>query len=145
MSTHLKEKLEKISELLERLAIESSKGIPIIVEGPKDVDTLRKLAFSGEIIPAKTRKSILEVSTEIENFDSEEVILLMDFDRRGKELTSRLTKYLEQTTTKPNTFYWREMQSLLSHDIKDIESILPYLHTLKRKIGDSQTIIEANL
>ena len=142
MSTRLKEKLERISELLERLALQSAKGIPIIVEGPNDEKTLRTLALSGEIIAAKTRKSFLAIATEIERLNVEEVILLLDFDRRGKEWTKRLTQYLEQTRTKPNTFFWTELHSLVGREVKDIEGILPFIFTLKKKSGNSQTIIE---
>ena len=145
MSTHLKEKIEKAEELLERLAFQSAKGIPIIVEGQNDIATLRKLALNGDIIAAKTRKSFLTLATEIEKLDTEEVILLMDFDRRGREWTKRLTQYLERTKVKPNTFYWQELRNLVSRDVKDVESLLPYLHTLKKKSGDSQTIIEGKL
>ena len=145
MSTRLKEKIEKIEELLERLALQSAKGIPIIVEGQNDVKVLRKLALCGDIIAAKTRKSFLALVTEIEKLDAEEVILLMDFDRRGKEWTNRLTQHLEQTKVKPNTFFWQELHNFVSHDIKDIEGLLPYLYTLKKKSGNSQTIIESKL
>ncbi|MCK4478563.1 toprim domain-containing protein [Candidatus Bathyarchaeota archaeon] len=145
MSTRLKEKIERIEELLERLALQSAKGIPIIVEGRNDIDVLRKLAFCGNIIAAKTRKSFLALVTEIEKLDIEEVVLLMDFDRRGKEWTKRLTRYLEQTKIKPNVFFWQELRNLISHDIKDIEGLLPYLQTLRKKIGNSQTIIERKL
>ncbi len=137
MSTRLKEKMEKIEELLERLALQSAKGIPIIVEGQNDVNVLRKLALCGDIIAAKKRKSFLALVTEIEKLDVEEVILLMDFDRRGKEWTKRLTQYLEQTNVRPNVFFWQELYNLISHDIKDIEGLLPYLQTLKKKSGDS--------
>jgi len=142
LSTRLKEKIERIEELLERLALQSAKGIPIIVEGQNDIDVLRKLAFCGDIIAAKTRKSFLALVTEIETLDIEEVVLLMDFDRRGKEWTKRLTRYLEQTKVKPNAFFWQELRNLVSHNIKDIEGLLPFLQTLRKKIGNSQTIIE---
>lgn len=143
MSTHQKEKIEKIEELLERLAIQSAKDIPIVVEGQRDIDVLRKLALDGQIIAAKTRKSFLALVAEIEKLDSEEVILLMDFDRRGTEWTKRLTQYLEQTKVKPNTFFWQELRNLVGHDVKDIEGLLPYLHTLIKRSGNSQTIIES--
>ncbi len=141
----MKEKIEKIEELLERLAVQSAKGIPIIVEGQNDVNTLRKLAISGDMIAAKTRKSFLALVTEIEKLDTEEVILLMDFDRRGREWTKRLTQHLQQTRVKPNIFFWKELRNLVSHDAKDVESLLPYLYTLKKKSGNSQTIIERKL
>jgi 2,5-diamino-6-(ribosylamino)-4(3H)-pyrimidinone 5'-phosphate reductase len=145
LSTHLKEKTEKVEEILERMAVQSAKGIPIIVEGKKDIETLRRLAFNGNIIAAKTRKSFLALAAEIEHLDSEEVVLLLDFDRRGKEWTRRLTQYLERSTVKPNTFFWNELQSLVSNDVKDVEGILAYLLTLRNKSGESQTIIESKL
>jgi len=145
LSTHLIEKIEKIEKLLERLAIQSAKGIPIVVEGQNDINVLRKLALRGEIIAAKTRKSFLALVTEIEKLDIEEVILLMDFDRRGKEWTKRLTQYLEQTRIKPNIFFWQELRNLMSHDVKDIEGLLPYLQTLRKNTGNSQTIIGREL
>ncbi len=145
MSTHLKEKLEKIEELLERLAAHSAKGIPIVVEGKKDVDALRRLAFNGDIIAAKTRKSFLALATEIERLDSDEVLLLMDFDRRGKEWTKRLTEYLERSAVKPNAFFWHELQELVGNEVNEVEGLLPYLQTLRSKSGKSQTIIESKL
>ena len=142
MSKRLKEKIEKIEELLDRIAVQSAKETPIIVEGQKDVDTLRKLAISGQVIAAKTRKSFLALATGIEKLDVDEVILLMDFDRRGREWTKRLVQYLERTRIKPNTFFWEELRKWVAHDVKDVEGLLPYLATLKRKTGNSQTIIE---
>lgn len=145
MSTRLKERIEKVEEILERLALRSARSTPIIVEGRNDVNTLRKLALSGDIIAAKTRKSFLALVTDIEKLGTEEVILLMDFDRRGKEWTKRLTNHLEKTKVKPNVFFWKELRNLISKDVKDIEGLLPYLHTLKKKSVNSQTIIERRL
>jgi 2,5-diamino-6-(ribosylamino)-4(3H)-pyrimidinone 5'-phosphate reductase len=142
LSTRLKEKIRKIEELLERLAIQSSKGTTIIVEGQNDIKALRRLALGGSMIAAKTRKSFLALATEIEQQNTDEVILLLDFDRRGEEWTRRLTRYLEQTKVKPNTFFWMELRNLVRRDIKDVEGLLPYLSTLRKKSGDSQTIIE---
>jgi 2,5-diamino-6-(ribosylamino)-4(3H)-pyrimidinone 5'-phosphate reductase len=142
LSKRLTDKIEKIEEILERIALQSTKETPIIVEGQTDVDTLRKLAISGQLIAAKTRKSFLALVTEVEKLDVEEVILLMDFDRRGREWTKRLVQYLERTRIKPNTFFWEELRKRVGRDVKDIEGLLSYLHTLKKKTGNSQTIIE---
>jgi 5S rRNA maturation endonuclease (ribonuclease M5) len=142
LSKRLKDRIEKIEDILERIALQSAKETPIIVEGQTDVDTLRKLAISGQLIAAKTRKSFLALVTEVEKLDVEEVILLMDFDRRGREWTKRLVQYLERTRVKPNTFFWEELRKWVGRDVRDIEGLLSYLHTLKKKTGNSQTIIE---
>lgn len=138
MSNKLREKVENILQLLDRLAAVSDKGIPIIVEGRKDVDTLRKLDIGGNIVMAKTYgKSLLDVVDEISERKLTEVILLMDFDRRGKELIKRLTKHLEKTKIKPNLFFWRTLLNFVGRDVKDIEGLASYMQTLQEKIGNS--------
>lgn len=141
LSTHLKEKEEKILQALERLAKESAKGIPIIVEGKKDVEALRALAIEGRIIEAKTSgKSILDVISELEEYGSREVILLLDFDRRGREWTKRLKQHLEKMQIKPNIFFWKKLLNTVSREVKDIEGLASYITTLHKKAGSLKNI-----
>ncbi|MDI6847998.1 MAG: toprim domain-containing protein [Candidatus Bathyarchaeia archaeon] len=136
MSTRLKQKEEKILQILERLTQETAKGTPIIVEGKKDIETLKTLAVKGKIISAKTGgKSFLDVISEIEKSKAREVILLLDFDRRGKEWTKRLKQNLEKTKIKPNLTFWTKLSKLVGKDVKDIESLATYMETLKRRIS----------
>jgi len=127
--------LEKILELLQRLATESAKGIPIIVEGSNDERALRELCISGEIIAAKTFKSFIHLISEIEKRKQKEVILLMDFDRRGREWTKRLVQSLERMRIKPNLLYWNGLLAFAGREIKDIEGLASYMKTLKKKAG----------
>jgi 5S rRNA maturation endonuclease (ribonuclease M5) len=86
LSARLKEKEEKILQILEVLAEESAKGKPIVVEGKKDVAALRASGVAGTVLTVKTGgKSFLDAVSEIEKMDVPEVILFLDFDRRGKE------------------------------------------------------------
>lgn len=134
MSTHLKDKQERILQILERLAQESAKGTPILVEGRRDIETLRKLTITGKIITTKTSgKSFLDVISEVKNQAAKEVILLMDFDRRGKEWTKKLKQHLEKMRIKPNTSFWRKLLNLTGHEMKDIEGLSGYMETLERK------------
>ncbi len=137
LSTSLKRRVEKVLQLLDRLARESAKGTPIIVEGRKDVNTLRDLAIKGDIISAKTSgRSFLDVLCEVEKRSKHEVILLMDFDRRGKELTKKLGTHFEKMRIKPNLFFWRGLLSLVGRDVRDIEGLATYLENLKKKCGN---------
>ncbi|PIU59886.1 hypothetical protein COS86_01835 [Candidatus Bathyarchaeota archaeon CG07_land_8_20_14_0_80_47_9] len=134
MSTHLKEKEEKIQQLLERLIEESARGTPIIVEGKKDVETLRALGVQGTIVSAKTGgKSRLDVISEVEIARPREVILLLDFDRQGKEWSKILKERLERARIRPNLKFWKELQGLVSKEVKDIEGLTSYIETLKKK------------
>lgn len=134
LSTHLKEKEEKILQTLEWLAQESAQGISIIVEGKKDVETLRALAIEGKIIAAKTNgKSLLDIVSDVEECGASEVILLLDFDRRGREWTKHFKQHLEKTQMKPNIVYWKKLRGLVGREVKDIEGLASYMETLKRK------------
>jgi 5S rRNA maturation endonuclease (ribonuclease M5) len=145
--TRLKEKEEKIQHILEGLAVESDRGTPIIVEGKKDVGTLRALALEGTIIPAKSGgKSLLDVISEVEKGRPKEVILLLDFDRRGKELTTQLREHLEKTGITPNTTFWRALFSVVGREIRDIESLIAYVETLKnRMLRHANPVLRRNL
>jgi 2,5-diamino-6-(ribosylamino)-4(3H)-pyrimidinone 5'-phosphate reductase len=136
MSASLERRLEKIQHLLDNLVAELSRGTPLIVEGQKDVETLKRLEVMGDIISAKTSgKGFLDVIREVEKRGKSEVILLMDFDKRGREWTKRLARNLESMKIKPNLVFWKELSSLVGRDVKDIEGLSTYLETLKRRIG----------
>ena len=135
MSTRLKDKKEKLLKILESLAEESKNGIPIIVEGKKDVNTLRKLGIKGIIITIKTKgKSFLNLISEIKQLEASKVILLLDFDKRGKEGTKCFQQNLEHNKIKYNLTYWRELIALTSKEIQYIESLDAYLFNLDKKL-----------
>lgn len=134
MSTRLKEKQEKIQQILSKLADASAKGNPVVVEGKKDEQALRELGVCGLVLTVKTGgKSFLEATGEIENLHVQEVVLLLDFDRRGKEGTLRLKQDLERLKIKVNTRFWAELEALVGRDIHCIESLPSYLITLEQK------------
>ncbi len=134
MSTHLKDKLEKIEQVLTKLIEESEKGNLIVVEGKKDVQALQDLGVSGAILTVKTGgKSFHEAFQEIERLEAEEVILLLDFDRRGKEGIQRLQQDLERANIKSDLGFWRELRGLVGREISCIESLPSYLVTIREK------------
>ncbi|MGC8999111.1 MAG: toprim domain-containing protein [Candidatus Bathyarchaeia archaeon] len=138
MSTRLKEKEEQILQLLEQLTEENRSGKPIIVEGQKDAETLKELGINAQIIFAKKGgKSLLNVISEIEGAKIGEVIMLLDFDRRGRELTEKLRRHIEKAGIKANMHYWLRLHSLVGREVKDVEGLAKYMKTLKSKSGDS--------
>jgi 2,5-diamino-6-(ribosylamino)-4(3H)-pyrimidinone 5'-phosphate reductase len=134
LSTHLQQKLEEIQRVLECLIEESLRGTPMIVEGKKDVLVLRELGVTGKIFSAKTAgKSRLDVMLEIEQSGHREIILLLDFDRRGKEWTEKLRQDLERTKIKPNLTFWNRLFGIAGKELKDVEGLVAYLQTLTKK------------
>lgn len=134
LSTHLKDRLEKIEQVLARLEEASAKGKPIVVEGKKDAQALAELGIKDTIFSVKTAgKSFLEATAEIEASGAREVILLLDFDRRGKEGTRRMQQDLERVKIKVNVRFWRDLKGLVGHEVQCIESLPSYLATVQQK------------
>ena len=134
MSTHRKEKVEKIQQLIEQLVEESANGKPIVVEGKKDAQALQELGVSGPILTVKTGgKSFLEAASQIEKLGAREVILLLDLDRRGVEGTRRLQESLERGKVKANARFWRELHGLAGREVSTIESLPAYMATAQQK------------
>lgn len=137
MSTRLKEKEEKILQILEQINEEAAKGKLVIVEGKRDIEALKRLTVEGKVITAKAGKTLLELVSEIEETGAKEVILLLDFDRRGKELTKNLRQHLEKLGIKLNVTFWLSLLNLVGREVKDVEGLAAYMETLKSKIYNS--------
>ena len=137
MSTSLQKKAEKLAQLLERLAAEATRNTLIVVEGQNDIEALKELAIQGNIVSVKTAgKSFLDILTEIEERNTSKIILLLDFDRRGREWAKRLKQRLEEKRIKVDSNYWNKLRALVGHNIKDVEGLPTYLKTLKKRIGN---------
>jgi 5S rRNA maturation endonuclease (ribonuclease M5) len=135
LSTHLKEKAEKIQQILEQLAEEAKDGKPVVVEGLKDEQALKSLGIIGKIVFVKKGlKTIIDVVSEVESMNSKEVILMLDFDKEGRELTEKLKNYMEKAGVRVNTHYWLKLSSLTGKEVKDVEGLATYIETLKVKL-----------
>jgi len=129
-------RLDEMRRVLESLTAKMSEGTPVIVEGRRDVESLKRLGAVGKVLLAKSSgKNLLDVLREIEREKVREAILLMDFDRRGREWTMRLARNLEAMKVRPNLTFWRRLLSLVGRDVKDIEGLASYIETLSEKTG----------
>jgi 2,5-diamino-6-(ribosylamino)-4(3H)-pyrimidinone 5'-phosphate reductase len=136
MLNRLKEKEEQIQQVLEELREAAARGTPVVVEGKNDVETLHALGIEGNIVTAKTGgKSFLDIVTELEQSKVSEVILLLDFDRRGREGTKHLKCSLERAKIKPKVKFWRKLSALVGKEVQCIEGLTAYMVTLRSKIG----------
>ncbi len=134
LSSHLRDKLERIQQALADLAEESLKGVPIVVEGKKDVEALRDLGVEGPIFAVKTGgKSLIDAAEEIVKAAYPEVILFLDFDWRGRQGTARLCRELERARVRANLRFWRVLSGLARREIQCVEGLESYVETLERK------------
>ena len=136
MLKRLREKEEKIAEVLTALAEESVKGTPILVEGKKDIEALRALGIEGPLLSVKTGgKSFLDVVSELEKSKTSRVILFLDFDRRGKEGTRQLKQNLEMAKIETDIEFWRALSRLAGRDAQCVEGLIAYLEKLRTKVA----------
>ncbi len=88
-----RERLEKRFERGIRLLLElSGEGVPIVVEGIKDITALRGLGLTGPI-HALAGHNIVSLADELA--EAQRLLILFDFDRRGGQLTRHLINQLE--------------------------------------------------
>lgn len=124
---------EKSLEDLEKALFdlrEENKTAPIIVEGNKDIEALRKLNITGEIIRFNVGLSIPDFCDMISQ-KYKNIILLTDWDRKGGYLCSTIKKNLESRVG-CNTRY-REIFAKRSM-IRTLEGLPSWIETLQKKI-----------
>ena len=125
--------IEKSLEQLQKILIElkeENEDIPIIVEGEKDIEALRKININGLIITINHGNSIINFCDKIaEKYQN--IIILTDWDKKGGYLCHTIRKNLEGRV-KCNTRY-RELIAKNSM-IKTIEGLPSWLETMKNKM-----------
>jgi len=124
---------EKSLEDLEKALFdlrEENKTVPVIVEGDKDIEALRKLNVTGEIIRFNVGLSIPDFCDMI--FQKyKNIILLTDWDKKGGYLCSTIKKNLESRVG-CNTKY-REIFAKRSM-IRTLEGLPSWIETIRKKI-----------
>jgi len=91
--THLHQKAV-IRELIEKLK-EKAKTAILVVEGKQDAEALAPLVNADFFLLQDASKSLFEVA-EYLAASNKEILLLLDADKKGKELTKKLASLLRQ-------------------------------------------------
>jgi 5S rRNA maturation endonuclease (ribonuclease M5) len=124
-----KESYEDIKKKIIELQDEN-RSIPIIVEGEKDIEALKKLGINGVIISLNKGISLTDFCDKIAQ-DYKKIIILTDWDRKGGFLCYTIKKNL-QGRVNCNTSY-REFFTK-NTIIKTIEGLPSWISKLKEKI-----------
>ena len=124
-----KKSFEDLEKALSDLQ-EENKIIPIIVEGDKDIDALRKLGINGIIISVNTGVSLIDLCDRLAQ-EYKDIIILTDWDRRGGYICHTIKKNLEGRVN-CNTRY-REIFAKSSM-IRTLEGLPSWIETMKEKM-----------
>ncbi len=121
----------RLSLIVEELSYRVKQGTPILIEGKKDEEALRKLGIDGNIIKVSGSGlklfEVAEMAVEL----SSEVIILTDFDKKGKILAKRLSDDIQSLGSHPNLNIRKNIMHITRKYIKDIESLPKHLKQLE--------------
>ncbi|MHB8397261.1 MAG: toprim domain-containing protein [Thermoplasmataceae archaeon] len=127
---------KKILRVLESYR-EENLNVPVVVEGTKDMECLRKLDFTGEVIPLNNGRTLLNFSEELSR-KYRKVIILTDFDRKGSELKSEISAYLESLGTDVDTKLWDYFRKNLP--VRTVEE-LP--RAVEKKLEENRKLVDS--
>lgn len=108
---------DAIEELKER----AREGWVIIVEGQKDVESLRNAGIEGEII------TFCGYAATADSVGDRNAIILTDFDRKGMEIEKGLVEALMVYGKVPNTEIKRKIFHAVRKEISKVEEISAFI------------------
>ncbi|RLI75061.1 hypothetical protein DRO97_04280 [Archaeoglobales archaeon] len=123
----------ELRKTIDELVEKSENGAIIVVEGVKDRNSLRSLGIQGDIIVFSSYTDI------VDKIRDKDVIILTDYDDRGKKIEKALVNKFSSWGITPNTQIKKRIFKLVSKDITTIENLAKYFFKVenefkKRKI-----------
>jgi 5S rRNA maturation endonuclease (ribonuclease M5) len=132
LNASLRRKFEDIEKTLKRIVSSSRDGIPIIVEGRRDKEALRRLKIPGIVICLKSSgNGFYDFTANLA--DKREVIVLTDFDKEGTRLAAKLIDELTHMKVKVNVAIWKKLKALCRSEIRAIEELDGLVEDLREK------------
>lgn len=124
MREEKEEVLEEVKKLVENLKLESDEGAVILVEGERDLQSLRELGIKGKIIKYRSVRDLLKWSSEN---PMAKLIVLTDFDKEGIKIAERVCLALSGRVGSIDTSYMKKLSIVKRfgiHELKDIKMIV---------------------
>ena len=122
MTYEREEIARKVREFIESLNNECKAGAIVIVEGRKDGIALREIGFKGEILVYNNFKGIINFVDHVSR-KGRKVILLLDRDRKGRSLTSKILKKLDILCPHDSLYYKKKFVKITHGKIMCIENL----------------------
>jgi len=126
--------IDGLHEFIDMLNEEAEYGSVIVVEGKRDVEALKRIGFNGDLIILNHFKGITDF---VDNHCHirKKIILLLDMDRTGKHLTSKLVSQLQHKGNNVNLFYKKALAKITNGKIRQVEELAAYAPNLSGVTG----------
>ncbi len=125
------ERLKSINSILDELRERAEDGWVILVEGERDVKTLRELNVDGMIVAIAQMKD----SDVVDRYSGcSGVVIMTDWDRRGSIMERNMVRKFSSWGITPETGIRRRLGGLVSRDIQGIEDLKKLIFNLMSEI-----------
>ena len=102
------ESLEKLLLIIDDLKLLAEKGIPLLVEGPNDILSLKNLKINANFITV-SNTPVFQIADDLIAENISEVILLTDFERAGRVYAKNIMKEFQSRGIKVNDMIRKEV------------------------------------
>lgn len=126
---HLVERLETVEKLLQDLILDNEEWA-VVVEGEKDVASLRELGLEGEILRVKGAAAVFNWCEHLAT-RHRKVILLVDWDRGGGHLARLLMDALDANGIRHDDSYRRALAHATKKEVVHVEALARYVGNLR--------------
>jgi len=129
-------------------ALNKIKAYTTIVEGKRDKRALEKFGLKSERIVAINGRTLIKVVDEIRaSADHDHVIILTDFDKKGRQLASKLMRLFLAYKIHPNSRLRKEFMKFGKTEIEDLAALFGKANEADKELrkGDNHGEISANI
>jgi 5S rRNA maturation endonuclease (ribonuclease M5) len=130
--TSSQQNLQNFQNLLNQL-IEYNQQIPVVVEGRRDAESLKRLGVTGEILKLHSGKSLYDFCDGLAN-QHPKFILLLDWDQRGNDLLAKMARHLE-TGWQEFTHFRSGFMTLCGKHLQEVENLASWFKSLQAEAG----------
>ena len=127
-----RERLESVERVLDELR-EREEDVVIIVEGDRDVASLRALGVPPPIVKLNLGVSLLNLCEELARSHGS-FIVLTDWDRKGGQLARHLERHFRAIGVRVDLDTRRRLKHSLPYQIHDIESLQGHVSRLRAAV-----------
>ena len=117
--------IDRLRGFIDMLNYEAENGSVVVVEGKRDVEALMRIGFNGNVTTFNRFKGIADFVDNQHPF-SKKIILLLDMDKTGKYLTSRLVSQLQHQGSNVSLFYKKTLAKITNGKIRHVEELVAY-------------------
>ena len=97
----------------------------ILVEGLRDREALMALGVVGKV--SCLQRGSGSISERLERMDAKNIVVLMDFDPKGRYLAKLVHRLLAARGRMVDITIWRMLKSYIGRDVRDVEGLASYV------------------